>query len=78
MEENGEHSKKALEMQRHIDEIEKEKKAREDAEAAALKKKLEERAINKKYCGCTFACGADDGSKCFDACCNDEANAVPS
>eukprot|EP00746_Dinoflagellata_sp_MGD_P125340 gnl/MRDRNA2_/MRDRNA2_60080_c0_seq2.p1 gnl/MRDRNA2_/MRDRNA2_60080_c0~~gnl/MRDRNA2_/MRDRNA2_60080_c0_seq2.p1 ORF type:complete len:125 (+),score=47.38 gnl/MRDRNA2_/MRDRNA2_60080_c0_seq2:97-471(+) len=71
--ENAEHQGKMDEIKKHIMEIQAEKDAREAAEAEADRKKKEERAINKKYCGCNFACGADDGSKCFDACCNDDS-----
>merc|ERR550514_1298820 len=68
---------KVSEVQKHINEIQAEKDAREKAEKDALEKKLKEREINKKYCGCNFACGADDGSKCFDACCADEQPPLP-
>lgn len=73
--ENEEHMNKVKEMENHINEIKTEKDARDQMLEAAEAKKKKERAINKQYCQCSFACGADDGSKCFDACCNDDAGA---
>merc|ERR1719313_2194839 len=77
LQDENERKDKASELVKHIREIEHEKKARERAERKEEERKKREREQNRKYCKCTFVCGADDGSKCFDACCNDEGVPPP-
>merc|ERR1719191_237732 len=69
VDETDEEQRKLAKVKYEVQKIQAEKDKSEAREKENEKKKKEEKEKNRKYCGCNFACGADDGSKCFDASC---------